>query len=51
MQVQYTDGRREDQKSPFATDQDLEDGIKFLATFGVTAHSASMSSTRAWIST
>ncbi|MDE0137336.1 MAG: ATPase, T2SS/T4P/T4SS family [bacterium] len=34
MQVQYTDGRREDQKSPFATDQDLEDGIKFLATFG-----------------
>ena len=34
MQVQYSDGRREDQGSPFPTDHALEEGIKFLATFG-----------------
>ena len=34
MQVQYNDGRREDQASPFPTDHALVEGIKFLATFG-----------------
>ena len=34
MQVQYSDGRREDRASPFANDHSLEEAIKFLATFG-----------------
>ena len=34
MQVQYSDGRREDRESPFADDHSLEEAIKFLATFG-----------------
>lgn len=34
MQVQYSDGRREDRDSPFPTDRSLEEAIRFLATFG-----------------
>lgn len=34
MQIQYSDGRREDHASPFPTDSGLEEAIRFLATFG-----------------
>ena len=34
MQVQFSDGRREDRDSPFPTDRSLEEAIRFLATFG-----------------
>lgn len=34
MQVQYDDGRREEQESPFPTDHALAEAIRFLATFG-----------------
>ncbi|MDE0170514.1 MAG: ATPase, T2SS/T4P/T4SS family [bacterium] len=34
MQVQYSDGHREDRESPFPNDYALESAIKFMATFG-----------------
>ena len=34
MQVQYSDGRREDRESPFPSDRALQEAITFLATFG-----------------
>ena len=34
MQVQLSDGRREDHASPFPSDHALEEAIKFMATFG-----------------
>lgn len=34
MQIQFSDGGREDRESPFPTDRSLEEAIRFLATFG-----------------